>query len=72
MHDQTSALIDEIIALRKAKGLSQRQLSALTGVHQVVIARLETRKNLPNIETLIKLLEAMDARMTIQEISPDQ
>lgn len=72
MHDQTSALIDEIIALRKAKGLSQRQLSALTGVHQVVIARLETKKNLPNIETLSRLLDAMDARLTICENENDQ
>lgn len=68
MHDQTSALIDEIIALRKAKGLSQRQLSALTGIHQAVIARLETKKNPPNIETLNKLLDAMDAKLAIVEI----
>lgn len=72
MNENTSALIDRLVELRKSKGLSQRQLATITGISYVVIARIETRKNSPNIETLNKLLNAMDARLTIEEIPKGQ
>lgn len=71
MHEQTVALIERLVELRKAKGLSQRRLAAITGISYVVIARLESKKQSPNIETLNKLLDALDARLTIEEIPKD-
>ena len=39
MSEQCSALIDRIIVLRKAKGLSQKELSARCGMTQSEIGR---------------------------------
>lgn len=72
MHEHTIALIERLVELRKAKGLSQRQLAAITEISYVVIARLESKKQSPNIETLNKLLDALDARLTIEEIPKGQ
>lgn len=72
MQEHTIALIEQLVELRKTKGLSQRQLAAITGISYVVIARLESKKQSPNIETLNKLLDALDARLTIDEIPKGQ
>ena len=49
-------IIDATIQARKTKKLSQRDLSAKTGIRQPVIARIEKCINSPQINTLIKLL----------------
>ena len=41
---------------REAKGLSQRELAELSGVKQPAIARMESMKSTPQIDTLIKVL----------------
>ena len=49
----------EIIKARESKGISQRELSQLSGIKQPAIARIEKRTNSPSISTLIKLLYPM-------------
>jgi len=44
---------------RERRGLSQRELSALTGVHQISIHRLETGQLDPQLSTLRKLCAAL-------------
>jgi len=50
------ALIGKMIEAREEKGLSQRALAELSGVKQPAIARLETLKTTPQIDTLFKVL----------------
>ena len=50
------SLIGKIIEAREAKGLSQRELAELSGVKQPAIARMESMKSTPQIDTLIKVL----------------
>ena len=45
-----------MIEAREAKGLSQRELAELSGVKQPAIARMESMKSTPQIDTLIKVL----------------
>ena len=65
MSEQCSALIDRIIVLRKAKGLSQKELSARCGMTQSVIARIERKKSTPTISTFVKIADALGAKLTI-------
>ena len=51
-----AALIGKMIEAREEKGLSQRELSVISGVKQPAIARLETLKATPQIDTLFKVL----------------
>ena len=46
-------------ALREARGLSQLDLAAVSGLTHEAISRLETRHNAPNADTLRALAQAL-------------
>jgi ribosome-binding protein aMBF1 (putative translation factor) len=50
------ALIGKMIEAREQKGFSQRELAEISGVKQPAIARLESLKATPQIDTLFKVL----------------
>ena len=49
-------LIGKMIEAREKKGYSQRELAELSGVKQPAIARMESLKSTPQIDTLLKIL----------------
>lgn len=59
------SLIGKIIEAREAKGLSQRELAELSGVKQPAIARMESMKTTPQIDTLIKVLMPLGYTLAI-------
>ena len=61
-------MIKTIIKLREEKGISQRQLAALTGIKQTAIARLESGRSVPNITTMNKLLAPLGYTLTISQL----
>lgn len=58
-------LIGKIIKAREQKGLSQRELAALSGVKQPQIARIEMLKSTPQLDTLLKLLTPLGYKLSI-------
>lgn len=58
-------LIGKIIEAREAKGLSQRDLAELTGVKQPAIARMESMKTIPKIDTLFKILAPLGYTLSV-------
>lgn len=50
------SLIGKMIEARESKGISQRELAELSGVKQPAIARIESMKVTPQIDTLLKIL----------------
>lgn len=56
MADACSALIDDLVALRKEKGISQKELSAACGLTQSVIARIERKRSTPTLSLLFQKL----------------
>lgn len=61
-------LIGKMIEAREAKGLSQRDLAELSGVQQPAIARLESMKATPQIDTLFKILNPLGYTISIVPI----
>ena len=53
------ALIGKMIEAREEKGLSQRGLAEISGIKQPAIARLESMKTTPQIDTLFKVLHPL-------------
>jgi len=53
------AIIGKMIEAREEKGLSQRDLAEISGIKQPAIARLESMKATPQIDTLFKLLHPL-------------
>ena len=50
------ALIGKMIEAREEKGLTQRELAKISGTKQPAIARIESLKTTPQIDTLFKVL----------------
>lgn len=61
-------IIKQYISLRKEQHLSQEDISNVTGIARSNIARIESGKNVPTIEVLIKLAIALDMDLEIQFI----
>jgi predicted transcriptional regulator len=59
------ALIGEIIKARQEQGISQKQLEALSGVKQPVIARMEKGYTSPQLDTILKLLAPLGKTLAI-------
>ncbi len=61
-------LIGKLIEAREAKGFSQRELAELSGIKQPAIARIESLKSKPQIDTLVKVLRPLGYKLTITPI----
>ena len=66
--DLRVAIIGEIIKARQEKGISQKDLEALSGVKQPVIARMETGKTSPQLDTILKVLAPLGMTLAVVPI----
>lgn len=64
-------LIGKMIEAREEKGLSQRQLAEICGVRQPAIARLESMKTTPQIDTLFKILNPLGYTISIVPLNTE-
>jgi len=66
------SLIGKMIEAREKKGLSQRELAEISGVKQPAIARLESMKVTPQIDTLFKVLHPLGYTIEIVPLNNNQ
>lgn len=65
MTENCAAIIDTLIEQRKEKGMTQKDLAKATDLTQSVIARLESKKAVPQLDTLLKVVDALDCNLKI-------
>ena len=65
-----AAIISDMIRQRSAMGLSQRDLAEMCDIPQSSIARIETGKITPRLDTLLKILKRLGLTLTVTETSP--
>ena len=56
------------VKAREEKNITQTELSKRTGLKQSAIARFESGKHLPNISTLLKILEPLGYTLKVVPI----
>ncbi len=61
-------IINAMIKARKEKGLTQKQLSELTGISQADISRIENGTRNPSLEMIKRLATGMDMRLKLEFI----
>ncbi len=66
--DLRVALIGELKKARKERGISQRELEAMSGVKQPVIARMENGSTTPNLSTVLKVLASLGKTLYIGDL----
>lgn len=57
-------IVSEIIAKRNSLGLSQRDLSAICGIPQSSLARIETFKITPKMKAILKIMRPLGLKLT--------
>lgn len=57
-HDGVRSAAEWVYGARRGAGLSQRELATQSGVPQPTIARVERGKQVPRVDTLMRLLDA--------------
>lgn len=59
-------ILTSYINLRKERGITQQEIANRTGIKRTNVARIESGKNAPTIEVLVKLAAALDMELEIR------
>lgn len=65
MNNDYINIIDQLIKRRKLKGWTQEELAQATHLTQSVIARLERKKVIPKLDTLLKIVFALGCSLEV-------
>ncbi len=60
-----SQIVKAMVEQRNALGLSQRELAALCGIPQSSVARIESFKTVPNLDTLLKIFQRLGLKLSV-------
>ena len=60
-----SQIVKAMVEQRNALGLSQRELAALCGIPQSSVARIESFKTVPNLDTLLKIVQQLGLKLSV-------
>lgn len=63
--DEMSGIIVKLIETRIEKGYTQRQIAEKCGLKQAAIARMESLKTIPRLDTLIRYASALGLTITL-------
>ena len=65
------ALIGKMDEARETRGLSQSELAEISGAKQPAIARIESMKSTPQLDTLLKVLVPLGYTLKIVPLKPN-
>ena len=60
-----SQIVKAMVEQRNALVLSQRELAALCGIPQSSVARIESFKTVPNLDTLLKIFQQLGLKLSV-------
>ena len=63
--DELTNIVSAMIDKRNALGISQRELAELCGLPQSSIARIESGRITPKLDTLLKIIHPLGLRLKI-------
>lgn len=67
--ENLSAIIGAIIEQRRHLGMSQRDLAAMCDIPQSSIARIESFRTTPNLDTLLKIMRPLRLKLAVSAIA---
>ena len=65
MPENCADIIDRLIEQRHLRGMTQKELAEAACLTQSVIARLESKKAMPQLDTLLKVVAALDCDLKV-------
>ena len=68
IEEEIAGIISSLIDRRNEVGLSQRQLAAECGMPQSSLARIESMKITPNLDTLIRIMRPLNLKISVVKL----
>ena len=68
MPEKCAAIIDMLIERRHNQGMTQKELAEAESLTLSVIARLESKRAMPQLDTLMKVAEALGCDLKLVEL----
>ena len=66
--EEQAIIISTVIQQRHALGISQRELASRCGIPQSSVARIESMKTTPNLDTLLKIDHQLGLKLIIAKL----
>ena len=66
--ESLASIVGTLVEQRNALGISQRELATMCGIPQSSVARIESFKTTPNLDTLLKIMQPLGLKLTISAI----
>lgn len=63
--ENLAEIVGAMIRQRNSLGIFQRELAAMCNMPQSSVARIESMKTTPNLDTLLKLFESLGLALTV-------
>ena len=63
--ENISAIVSAMVEQRTSLGLSQRELAAMCGIAQSSVARIESCKTVPSLDTLLNIFRHLGLQLTV-------
>ena len=63
--EEVSTIVSSMIRRRQELGISQRALAKRCGIPQSSVVRTETLQTTPKLDTLVKLMQALDLKLQV-------
>lgn len=63
------SITDQLRALRKQRGMTQKELAAKCGTQQQRIAEIESGQYSPSLDTLKPILKALNAELLLHDLT---
>ena len=63
-----AAIVGAMIEKRNELGFSQRELASICGIPQSSVARIESFKTIPNLDTLLKIMQPLGLKLTVSAV----
>lgn len=66
--EEKAAIVTAMIDRRNALGLSQRELAEMCGIPQSSVARIESNRTVPKLDTLLKIFHQLGLQLSVQSV----
>jgi ribosome-binding protein aMBF1 (putative translation factor) len=63
--ENLASIVGAMIEQRNALGISQRELATICGIPQSSVARIESFKTTPNLNTLLKIFQSLGLKLIV-------
>lgn len=65
--ESIASIVGAIVQQRNDMGISQRELASICGIPQSSVARIESYKTTPKLDTLLKIMQPLGLHLTVSK-----